>query len=154
MNSFLCHSKFTYNLFTPLSISNKQICNKQPHKKKANIISKEMSDYIKKSNEESIDRIVKYNKKIIDFYPRKDEEQEDLNLLIHEKLRKIMDSYNNPKVPFFSLPSIYENRYLRNRFFYKNKCYYPYLGLFTGGFLLFFLSWKRENNLDKKEDRF
>ena len=144
MNSFLSHSKFTYNLFTPLSISNKQRCTKQPHKKKSNIMSKEMSDYIKRSNEESIDRIVKYNKKIIDFYPRKEEEQEDLNLRIHEKLRKIMNTYNNPKVSFFSLPSIYENRYLRNHFFYEKIHYYSYLGLFTGGFLFFFLGWKRE----------
>lgn len=144
MNYFLSHSKFTYNLFTPLSISNKQIGNKQPHEKKTNFMSKEMCDYIKKSNEESIDRIVKYNKKIVDFYPKKEEEQENLNLRIYEKLRKIMDTYNNPKVPFFSLPSIYENRYLRNHFFYEKKYYYPYLGLFTGGFLFFFLGWKRD----------
>lgn len=86
-----------------------------PSHEKKYTISKELTDYIQKSNKESIEHIVMRHQNFNGLLPSVLSENSSLN-------------------PYFSLASIYENKYVKN--------YFLYLGLFTGSF--FFVLWKRQ----------
>jgi hypothetical protein len=78
--------------------------------------SKELTDYIKKRNEESINLIVGRSNHFTYLLPS-----------------FVTEKYSSQLIPHFSLPSFYENKYLQN--------FLLYLGLFTGSFL--FVFWRR-----------
>ena len=88
-----------------------------PSQEKKYTMSKELTDYIQKSNKESIERIVMRHQNFTGLLPSVLSEKSSLN-------------------SFFSLPVVYENGcgYVKN--------YFLYLGLFTGSFL--FVLWKRQ----------
>ena len=86
-----------------------------PYHEKKYTISKELTDYIQKSNKESIENIVMRHQNFNGLLPSLLSENSSLN-------------------PYFSLPSIFINGYVKN--------YLLYLGLFTSSF--FFVLWKRQ----------
>ena len=108
-------------------------------------VSKEMSDYIKKNTESSIQKNIKqfnnrkicFNRQIENVYPRKDDNKnfDKYDLIIHKELKDLIDSYK--KKNSFSLELFYE---IGNEL-YQNINYYSYLGLFTG---VFFIILRRE----------
>ena len=85
------------------------------YEQKTDIMSKELTDYIKKSNEESIQRMVSKYTNFNGLLPIRMSEKFSLT-------------------PFFSRGTNYENGYSKNYLFY--------LGLFTGSCL--FVLWKRQ----------
>jgi len=116
-----------------------------------------MSDYIRKSNDYSIEkkRITKDNvsftKQLIGFYPKKDKDKnfDEYDFKIHKELNELINNYKKNKT--FSLEQFYE--VLKE--LYQNIKYYSYLGLFTGLFIILLrrekielLSWFSKNEIE------
>jgi hypothetical protein len=87
-----------------------------PYYEKKYTTSKELTDYIKKRNEESINLIVGQRNHFTYLLPN-----------------FVSDKSSSQLITNFSLPSFYENGYVKN--------FLLYLGLFTGSFL--FVFWRR-----------
>ena len=85
-----------------------------PYYEKKYTMSKELTDYIKKSNEESIERINGQSNRFTYLLPN-----------------FVSDKSSSQLITNFSLPSFYQNGYVKN--------FLLYLGLFTGSFLFVFL---------------
>jgi len=88
-----------------------------PYYEKKYTMSKELTNYIKKSNEDSIERIIGQSNRFTYLLPNFVQEESSSQL-----------------IPHFSLPFLYENGYVKN--------FLLYLGLFTSSF--FFILWKRQ----------
>jgi len=115
------------------------------------IISKEMSEYIRKSTESSIEKQkqrqpmtngnVTFSRKLECVYPNEEDENNvhEYDLTIHKELNQLINSYKKKTNSslFFSPELFYEVGYQ----LYQNIHFYSYLGLFTGFFIIY---WKRE----------
>ena len=172
MNSFLFNIKIpSFSSFPSFPYLNNND-NDKNNKKKINIhpflingnqpkqftVSKEMSDYIRKSTELSIERQrqrqqitnnkIAFTRRLENVYPKTDHDKQldKYDLMINKELKQLIDSYK--KKTNHSLNFSPELFYEIGKELYKNINYYSYLGLFTGVFIIFlrrekveFLKW-------------
>ena len=112
-------------------------------------VSKEMSDYIKKSTELSLEKQkqrqqitngkIIFTRQLENVYPEKDDDDNDkkinqYNLTINKELSKLIDSYKKPNHSVNFSPELF---YEVGNKVYQNIHYYSCLGLFTGVFIIF-----------------
>ena len=129
--------KYTNRLKTPTPIPFQF----HSHEKKPNIMSKELTDYIKKSNDLSIENKkqqftngkVTFTRKLENVYPKKGDDKnfDEYDLIIHKELNNLINSYKKTNNSFS--PELF---YEIGKELYKNINYYSYLGLFTGIFII------------------
>ena len=154
MNSFLFNIKFPSFSYLPLPylnylnyLNDKKKINIHPSLTKGNqqqpflTVSKEMSDYIKKSNDLSIENKkqqftngkVTFTRKLENVYPKKGDDKnfDEYDLIIHKELNNLINSYKKTNNSFS--PELF---YEIGKELYKNINYYSYLGLFTGIFII------------------